>query len=379
MKIFISLFKVHLRIIYFFIKLTTKVKKRIVFISRQSNQPGIDFLMLKDEIREINPNYQVVFLCQKLDKGLKAKVNYYFHLYKQMYYLATSAICIIDSYCIPVSVLKHKEDLKIVQIWHSLGAIKKFGYQTINKSFGRSGEMAEAMDMHKNYDVVICGSNAMIPKYCEAFQTTADKIKVISLPRIDYLVTEETKIQNKIIASYPSLKQKKVILYAPTFREGEHIPYDTVIKNVDLDEYSLIIKGHPVRSGEYFDDRVYTCPEFSSLELLTVADYVITDYSAISIEASILVKPLYFYVYDYENYNEKNGLNLDLYEEMPGCVYGDIKELMHAINHTEYDLNLVKNYRDKYISQQGTATTILAEYILSLSAQKPEKTNITMN
>jgi CDP-glycerol glycerophosphotransferase (TagB/SpsB family) len=156
-------------------------------------------------------------------------------------------------------------------------------------------------------------------------------------------------------------------LYAPTFREGEHIPYDNFIKNVNLEEYTLIIKGHPVRSGEYFDDRVFTCPEFSSLELLTVADYVITDYSAISIEASILMKPLYFYVYDYENYTDKNGLNLNLYEEMPGCVFGEIKELMHSIKHEEYDLSLVRNYRDKYIAhQEGTATNELAEYILGL-------------
>ena len=369
MKIFITLFKIHLRIIYFFIKITTNVEKRIVFISRQSNKPGIDFRLLKKEIKKKNPDYQVEFLCRKFDKDLKAKVHYYFHLYKQMYYLATSEICMIDSYCIPVSILKHKEELKIVQIWHSLGAIKKFGFQTINKSFGRNKDLANAMDMHKNYDVIVCGSNAMIPYYCEAFNATADKIKVISLPRIDYLINEENHIRNKITNSYPNMTEKKVILYAPTFREGEQIPYDNLLENVDLDKYSLIIKGHPVRSGEFFDDRIYTCPEFSSLQLLTVADYVITDYSAISIEASILRKPLYFYVYDYEAYKEKNGLNLDLYEEMPGCVFEDISELMGAIKHTEYNIDLVEHYRDKYIShQEGRATKALVDYMFNLNA-----------
>ena len=354
--------------------MTTKVKKRIVFISRQSNQPGIDFLLLKKEIKRNNSDYEVIFLCRKMEKGLMAKVNYYFHLYTQMYYIATSESCVIDSYCIPVSILKHRESLKIIQIWHSLGAVKKFGYQTINKSFGRSKEMADAMDMHKNYDAVICGSDAMVPMYCEAFQTTPDKIIVNSLPRIDHLINKEAKIRRRILETYPGINQKKVILYAPTFREGESIPYDKVIKNVNLNEYTLIIKGHPVRSGEYFDERVYTCPEFSSLKLLTIADFVITDYSAISIEASILKKPLYFYVYDYENYKNKNGLNLDLYEEMPGCVYKDIEELMQAIEHHDYDLSRVINYRDKYIARQdGLATKALAGYIMGLEARKSEK------
>ena len=370
MKVLIQLFKAHLRVIYALMKKTTKVQKRVVFISRQANKPGIDFILLKEEI-ERNSTYEVVILCRKMEKDLLSKVSYYFHLYTQMYYIATSETCVVDSYCIPVSILKHRENLKTIQIWHSLGAIKKFGYQTLNTTFGRSKEMADAMDMHKNYDVIVCGSDAMVPVYCEAFQTTVDKIIVNSLPRIDYLINKEEKIRSKIKSSYPDIDRKKVILYAPTFREGEPIPYDEVIRNVDLNKYNLIIKGHPVRSGEYFDERVYTCPDYSSLKLLTIADYVITDYSAISIEASILNKPLYFYVYDYENYKNKNGLNVDLFEEMPGCVFEEIDSLMQAIEQNDYDLSQVINYRDKYITvQSGMATKELVSYMLNLRASK---------
>lgn len=48
-----------------------------------------------------------------------------------------------------------------------------------------------------------------------------------------------------------------------------------------------------------------------------MADYVVTDYSAITIEAAALEKQIYFYVYDYEQYCESNGLNLDLFELFP--------------------------------------------------------------
>ena len=48
-----------------------------------------------------------------------------------MYYLATSKVCVLDGYCIPASILKHKKKLKIIQIWHASGAIKKFGYQIL--------------------------------------------------------------------------------------------------------------------------------------------------------------------------------------------------------------------------------------------------------
>ena len=117
MAIFCQLFKFNLRVVYFILKLFPIKKNKIVFISRQSNNPSFDFLMLKNELLKINSSFEIVIITKKIEKGFKNYISYYFNLYKQMYHLSTSKVCIVDSYCIPVSILKHKKELKIIQIY----------------------------------------------------------------------------------------------------------------------------------------------------------------------------------------------------------------------------------------------------------------------
>ena len=98
---------------------------------------------------------------------------------------------------------------------------------------------------------------------------------------------------------YPKYKDKKTILYAPTFRKDTDCTENLkkLIQSINFDRYNLIIKLHPLDKtceiNEYIVDKKY-----NTLDLLKISDYIITDYSAVAFEASILNKPLYFYVYD---------------------------------------------------------------------------------
>ena len=119
-------------IIYFFIKLCP-TRNKVTFISRQKNTPSIDFILLKTELHKTDPSIKVVILCKRLEKGFKKKILYVFHMFKQMYHIATSKVVVLDSYCITISILKHKKKLKVVQMWHALGSFKKFGKSIIGK------------------------------------------------------------------------------------------------------------------------------------------------------------------------------------------------------------------------------------------------------
>lgn len=134
-NILISIGKAILNIIYLFFKLF-KIKNKIVFISRQFDFPNLDFILIKKELEKQKIEIETVFLCKKLRNGILNKIKYIGFMFKCMKHLATSKICVIDTYVIPVSLLKHKKNLKIIQIWHSLAAIKQFGHQTINKKAG---------------------------------------------------------------------------------------------------------------------------------------------------------------------------------------------------------------------------------------------------
>lgn len=60
---------------------------------------------------------------------------------------------------------------------------------------------------------------------------------------------------------------------------------------------------------------------------MKVCDGIITDYSAASLRASLLDKPVYLYLYDYENYQADQGLNIDLWAELPRAAFRDPEAL----------------------------------------------------
>lgn len=361
----ITLFKFNLKFVYFFLKLFPVNNKKIILLSRQFNEPSIDFEYIKEEFLKRDSNFKVVVLTKKMEKGLKGLLKYYLHLYKQMYHLATTKICIVDTYIIPVSVLKHKKSLKIYQIWHAMGTVKKFGYQTLDKTGGKDKKLSLLMNMHKGYTNIICGSDAIKQSLSKAFNYEEDKIISNDLPRIDYLIKEKQKLKKQIYNTYPKLKNKKNILYVPTFRTYKNTKVMELVKNIDHTKYNFILKTHPVEEIDLPNKEKYEYDKFTSLQLLTIADYVITDYSTISVESTVLNIPLYFYTYDYDKYIEENGLNIDIKEEFPNSVFSQAKDLVMSIENNNYDFKSLKNFKNKYIfSGKGNGTQKMVDFIL---------------
>lgn len=344
-----------------FMKLLKTNDKKIFFLSRQSKELSLDYKMLIDEIKCHYSDYKVVSINCMIEKGILNKIKYTKVLFVEMYHLATCKTCVIDGYNIPVSVLRHKKNMKVIQIWHSLAAIKKFGYQTLDKECGSSSKVAKLMKMHYNYDLVVSGSKAMIPYFSEAFNTEQSKFITCGLPRIDYLIKENDNNKNKILNKYPQLKEKKVILYVPTFRKNKEYYLEKMIEMVDKNKYELIIKGHPLKKL----NNAKISEEFTSLELLSIADYVITDYSAISIEALVINKPIYFYLYDLDEYSKNVGLNINLEKEFKSATFKDFKGILDSIENDKYSKKEYNKFKKKYLDNtKGNATEILVKHIV---------------
>jgi len=357
--------KISCQIIYFFLKFQKTKPDKIVFISRLADKKTLDFQLLETELRMKN-YHNIIFLCKRIDsfnKDLFGNIKYTIKCLKE---LATSKVCITDSYTLAVSAVKHKKSLKIIQIWHSMGAIKKFGYQTLGTTSGRDIKTAKILQMHKNYDYIISGSHAMTKYFKEAFNYSEDHFLNYGLPRMDYLLKNEKILSAKIVEKYPQLTKKINLLYAPTFRTTNDDQTIQLINCIDLKKYNLIIKCHANQKIEINNPSVMECPEFSALELITICDYLITDYSGIAIEAAILDKKTFYYVYDYEKYQQNNGLNIDLYSEMPGCVFKDAQEMVKKLAH-KYNNEALKKYKNKYIDvANGTSTTKICQLIIKM-------------
>ena len=380
-NILLVLFKYHLRFIYFFIKLFTIQKRRVFFLSRQFNEVPYNYQKLIDELE--SDGYQTRVICKKVSEslnsafrnekkrgsilsGLGGAFGYYFNLYKQMHYAATSKVIVVDGYNAVASLLKHKKKTKVIQLWHALAAIKKFGYQTIGYEDGLDPDTARILCMHHNYDYVISGSTAMNKYFAEAFNTDISKLRAYGTPLIDYMLKENKDIVNKIYKKYPSMKKKLNILYSPTFRSDGRDNSSEVINAFDTKKYNLILTFHP-KVDEIKSDKDVICidrNEFSTLDILRVCDYVITDYSALAIDACVLNKKLLLYVYDYEQYDKENGINIDLFKELKGNVSKNIKDLVKIIDNNKYNIESYNKFRKKYLTvSDGTCTEKIVQLI----------------
>lgn len=361
----IHIFKGILKFIYFFLEILPTNKNKIVFISRQTNDINTDFAMIRDEIEKRDKNIKMVFLCQRIEKGIRSSIKYSFTILKQMHALATSKIAIIDSYCIPVCILNHKKSLFVLQIWHSIGKIKKSGYQTLDTPSGRSSKMAKLMCMHQNYDKIIAGGPAFDEFYEAGFNVSKDKLLHYGLPRIDYLLDNEKRLKKEIYEKYPEFKNKKIVYYTPTFRTYEVDGPQKMMEEYNKKDFILIVRGHPNQRLDIDYSKVYECLEFKSTELLTIADYVITDYSSICLEAAILNKKVLFYVYDYDKYMNENGINLDAYKVLPSCASKNIKDIFKIIKTDSYDDKAYQEFRKKYLPEKlGKSTKLIVDYII---------------
>lgn len=361
MSLFLTPLKLAAGIVYYLFKLLPTSDK-VLLLSRKNSQTSIDFRLLESELAAKHPKTRVVVLNHPLDGPFRAAWRFV----EEMYHLATARAVIIDSYLPSVSILRHKKNLKIVQIWHALGAIKKFGRQILDRPEGSSAKLAEAMNMHRNYSYVTVGSRASSAAFSEAFGVREDQVKPVGEPRVDYLLdrTAQAKVKEEVLAAYPALKDKQVILYAPTFRKHDDVAVETLVDAFDSDEYVLLVSQHRLDKtkltglpGLVINDK------FDVLDLLSAADIVVTDYSAIVFEAAVCAKPIYFYAYDLDKYLAVRGLNVDYEKEMPGPITRSAVELSAAIAANRSKAADVKQFAKKYITvRDGTS----AERIVKL-------------
>lgn len=373
MRILLKVISAVLSAIYGMIKLVTPVKNKVTLLSRQGDKPSLDFLLLTRQMEKQMADTQIVVLCKTLTKRPLKVIGYAFHMMVQMYHIATSKVIILDSYCIAASLLKHKVSLTIIQMWHSMGTMKKFGYTALDKNEGSGYQLAEGMKMHHNYDYFFASSIAYVDHLAAGFHCPSTKAIIKPLPRLD-LLTDEThreKRKLEIFSRYPQLNQaeRKNILYCPTFRkaeEGMQKAVDQITAAVDYSRYNLIVKLHPLSKISVSKGQVVVPDDYATFDMLFIADYVISDYSCVIYEAAVLNIPLHFFCFDIEAYTGVRGLAIDYEKECPGVISKDIEPILQAIEEVRYDMDYLRAFTNKYITLTPHASLDIVNFVLPL-------------
>ena len=369
----IAIFRGFLNLIYAVFKLFP-VRNKITLISRQSDSASEDFLMLKTELKKQSPDTEIKILCKKLRKSPPALFSYMGHILVQMYHIATSRTVVLDSYCIPISILKQRKKLRVIQIWHAMGALKKFGLSIRGEEEGSNPKLAKAMRMHRNYTCVIASGKSCIKPFAEAFGCSEEIIEIASLPRVDRLMSDKQKqsVMDKIFDRYPELKQtkdcdKKIIVYAPTFRKHRDISNEiaSLVDEIKTEDRILVIKKHPLMELSMDESEgVIIDNFFSTEEMLYIADCVISDYSAIVFEAALLEKHMCFYAFDLDEYKASRSFYLDYESDMPGAVCRNAYEVEAALRDFHFDVEAVRSFAHSYVEKTDYVTKDLAGIVL---------------
>ena len=363
----------------------TKVQNKtgkVTIISRESDEPTLDISMLVEELNSRGIETEVMAKLFTKDKTAGDLAGYLGTVAKQEAAILKSDVVVLDTYNIPVSMLPRIGRTKVIQMWHALSAVKKFGWQTVGSEDGTSERTATLMRMHKGYDYVLAPSDATADIFAEAFRTDRSKIVKLGLPRIDYINSAvrgdaRFKTFGAIYALYPELARsddKKIVLYVPTFRRDGMPDIKGLASALDPEKYVLIVSLHPLyRSEEELPqaDNIIYEENISSFDLLGVADIIISDYSSMVVESTLADKPLFLYTYDIDQYRETTGLNMDFDAEAIGkYVFRDAESLAKALGEP-YDMEALRAFRDKYIEvDTENCTGQLADFIQSLLPEK---------
>ena len=287
--------------------------------------------------------------------------------------LATAKYVFVDDASLILSSIPLRKETVAINLWHACGAFKKFGRSTAELKFGSSAATLDKYPNYGNLTHVTVSSPEVIWAYEEAMHLPKGIVKATGVSRTDQFYDKEfvESRKQKLYEIMPEAKDKKVTLYAPTFRG--HVATASSPDRIDFErfcrelgnEYVIVCKHHPfVKNPPIIPEELQhfarDLTKYLSIEdLLCCADICISDYSSLVFEYSLFEKPMIFYAYDYDNYCDWRGFYYDYSEFTPGPVVQTEDELLNSIKNidTQFDKQKVIDFKEKFMgSCDGHAT-----------------------
>lgn len=302
------------------------VKKGLVVLA-DGHQNTIPYSMelLRDRLKQVEGLEVVEYFHDYsfcgFAKGLLIMLRF-MGLYAQAEY-----VFLCDSY-VPAASCKKRKGTTLIQLWHSGGLMKKVGLDAPE----------DAINMMKtqfrNTDVFTASSALVSDVLSKALIIPREAFSDVGVSRMDILFDEarNQQLRSEFEQKYPQYQGKKIILWAPTFRGNVRNAYLVGAQSVQKLQQELpeaaavIIKTHRFGGG----DDLNTPIDFTSNQLLPIADCLITDYSSIYFDYLAFRKPIILFAPDLDAYESNRGLYPD-YRSIPGRIAENEEQLRSAI------------------------------------------------
>lgn len=325
-----------LRIIAWFARLWP-IRRRVVIATARLPRLEGNLAFLHAAIRRRYPSMPCILLLEPYGYGLAARLAYLLRVARGMWYVQTSRLVIVDNAYLPIHVARHRAGTVVVQVWHAVGALKRFGADTVIPL----GEPEQTF-LHRNYDLVVSAGEASREPYSRALRTPVSAVLGLGTPRTDFFFDPVALdlARSRVLTRYPLLAGRRVVTYAPTFRgrgKRRWSPLDldaTTLRAALPDSDVLVVKHHPnlpLGRGPTAGFDVVIDPGEEMNDVLAATDVLITDFSSSIFEFALLRRPMILLVADLDEYERDPGLYVDYRSEMIGCMATNTGDVLRAL------------------------------------------------
>ncbi|EKO8622375.1 CDP-glycerol glycerophosphotransferase family protein [Staphylococcus pseudintermedius] len=362
--------------------------KTVVFESfggkNYSDSPKYIYEYMKDHYPELNykwvfkqPEYNVVpGEVEKVEKNSKA----YYQAYSEAKFWVSNAR-------IPL-FLNKKPNQIYIQTWHGTPLKRLANDMKVVRMPGTTTALYKR-NFHKEasrWDHLVSPNRYSTEIFRTAFWMPPEKVLEIGYPRNDILVNraDDTALQQSIKEELNIPEDKKIIMYAPTWRDDEFIKkgqYTFELK-IDLprlqqelgDEYVILLRMHYLIANALdlngYEDFAIDVSNYNDIsKLYLISDCLITDYSSVMFDYGILKRPQFFFAYDIEKYDKNlRGFYIDYHKDLPGPIYTEPGALIEGLKQldaveVEYKTRIDAFYNRFCAIENGRASQYIGDMI----------------
>lgn len=353
-------------------------KKRILFSSFSGRQYSDSPKRISDYLLEFYPEYEQIWAFVEpdkfsyvKDKGIKV-VRFKSFVY--LYYVITCNVFVdnVESW----SILTFRPKQMVLQTWHGGGCYKRVGSDRLDVS--RSENDHVVYKMRKN-TLFISSCKLFTENVIRGAFGYSGEVLEIGLPRNDELLQKEKRNMTFLREQLGIPVDKKVVLYAPTFRKSLTMDlYDVDMTRLRSalsrrfgGNWVVVLRLHYYMSEQRFElmekDSIVDATDYPDMQdLLRLADVLLTDYSSSLWDFSLMKKPAFVYANDLEEYSTERNFYIPI-EQWPFPVSAGNESLEQTIlgfNEDEYAKAVELHHQRLGCVETGRATDLICQRII---------------
>lgn len=319
---------------------------KIVFDNFLGKGYGCNPKYIAEEIIKEQLDYELVWLVKDIKSEMPQQIRKVkYGSIRALYELATAKVWIdnVRNY----KGIDKKEQQFYIQTWHGSIGLKKVEQAVENELDPQY--VVQAKNDGKITNLMITNNINQYEDFKQNYWYDGE-VQCCGLPREDILYKNNEDIKEKVYKYFNIEENKKIVLYAPTFRNVSN--YDAymnkyeecckVLKEKFLFDYIMLIRMHPnvIFDSNFvkYNENIKNATMYQDVqELISVADVVITDYSSVAFEAGIVNKKVFLIAKDFDNYIEKERKFKFELKDIPFKIAKTENELIENIKNFSYN------------------------------------------